>query len=156
MKLRTRTLASIKPEISLALSSLLDELQSVENANILRYNLVGGRGDGFNRGYASFLIKKKPVKGTSSKSCPLCKAAGRSSTHYLSECKYLPESDRCYLTRARQVSNTSPADELPYSSDSESQVAQDIVYESSRRVNVEQSPFVDLFSGCHPVMLGPH
>ena len=49
----TRTLASIKPEISLALSSLLDELQSVDDANILHSNLVGGRGDGFNRGAAS-------------------------------------------------------------------------------------------------------
>ena len=123
----------------------------MEDANILRSNLLRGRADGFNRGSDSFQIKKKSVKGTSRKSCPLYKDAGRSSTQYLSECKYLPERDRRYLTRACQVSNTSPSDDSSCSSDSESLVAQDIVYESSRRVNVEQSPFVDLFSGCHPV-----
>ena len=40
-ELRTRTLASIKPEISQALPSLLDEINNHENARIMRTALSG-------------------------------------------------------------------------------------------------------------------
>ena len=35
-------------------------------------------------------------------SCPLCdKQAGRPYQHFLSKCKYLPESDKAYLNKTR-------------------------------------------------------
>lgn len=37
------------------------------------------------------------------RSCPLYKQAKRLSAHFLSECRFLPESDRKYLAKARQI-----------------------------------------------------
>ena len=73
-ELRSRTLASIKPEISQALPCLLDEVQESENARVM---------------------------GTAA--CPLCKQAGRADHHYLSECTFLPERNRRYMAKARQI-----------------------------------------------------
>lgn len=39
------------------------------------------------------------------KSCPLCSQARRPSRHFLSECSYLPEKDRKYLAKAREIVN---------------------------------------------------
>ena len=86
--LRNNSLASIKPEISQALESLLDELRSIEGSKVLRT---------FSPRYTS--------KKCSFKSCILCKTAGRtgSSSHGLVDCKYLPEFDKRSLARSRMV-----------------------------------------------------
>ncbi|KAL5007239.1 hypothetical protein ScPMuIL_002143, partial [Solemya velum] len=52
--------------------------------------------------------KDPPRHKNPSKLCPLCKEAGRSNiTHYLRECNYLPERDRRYMLKARQISHIS-------------------------------------------------
>ncbi len=82
-ELRNKTLASIKPEVSAALDSLLEELKSTDDSRICRtappYN---NRGTHF--------------RAPASKFCCLCRAAKRSGaeSHFLSQCRYLPESDR--------------------------------------------------------------
>lgn len=85
-ELRSWTLASIKPEISQALTSLLDEIRSLDDAKIMRtavssYNRkpVGTR--------AQYKAKTRPTRPA--KSCPLCKQAGRPESHFLSECSFL-------------------------------------------------------------------
>ena len=65
-ELRYQTLASIKPEISQALSSLLDELQTTEETRALRTKIQTSRFSGPN---TSWQFPKK--------SCALCKAAKR-------------------------------------------------------------------------------
>ena len=73
-ELRSRTLASIKPEISQALSSLIDELQATEESHIMRSHMsVKPRS-------STFTSRPKGFQQTSqskpSKVCPLCKQGG--------------------------------------------------------------------------------
>jgi len=85
-ELRNKTIASIKPEISQALDSLLDELKSVEESKVFR-------------AFTPQLHRPK-----SKRECCLCKAAGRSfDSHFLSKCKWLPDGDRRALGRSRLV-----------------------------------------------------
>ena len=48
-------------------------------------------------------VKLPPRRPT--KICPLCKTASRPHNHFLSTCTYLPESDRKYMVRTRQIAN---------------------------------------------------
>ncbi|MCG8111234.1 MAG: hypothetical protein N0E59_10785, partial [Candidatus Thiodiazotropha taylori] len=93
--LRSQTLASLKPEISQALDSLLEEINTSIESKVLRSTFKTS-------------VSLKPSKGmfrqnkVSKPICPLCKQAGRSSVqHFISECKYLPEDDRRPLSKAR-------------------------------------------------------
>ena len=90
-ELRNRTLASIKPEISQALPSLLDELKGSEESRIMRTQTQYSQN---NRGNSSSFARK------SNKICCLCLAAKRSGadTHFLSQCRFLPEPDRRRMT----------------------------------------------------------
>ena len=82
-ELRTRTLSSIKPEISQALDSLLDEITSAEDAKVMRA-AAGSRSQ--NRFWP-----QKQQRRPSNRKCPLCKQAGRKDIHhFLSECTHLP------------------------------------------------------------------
>lgn len=88
-ELRHKTLASIKPEISQALTSLIDELHSVEESKAMR-TVTPSR------------FQHKPRQ---SKQCTLCKAAGRldAFSHFLSACPHLPAGDRRAVARSRLV-----------------------------------------------------
>ena len=102
-ELRSQTVASLKPEISQALDTLLDEINSSDDAKVLRtafkQSLLGFRAPP-SRSQRS--DAPKPSKGAS-RCCPLCKRANRPYQHYLSKCPYLPDDDRQYLSRSRQV-----------------------------------------------------
>ena len=95
-ELRNKTLASIKPEISQALSSLLEELSSTDDSRVSRaQSFHRGRGQNNNRGRFP-----QPRGGQRNKYCCLCRSAGRPNyqDHYLSQCRYLPEEDRRRMT----------------------------------------------------------
>ena len=85
-ELRNKTLASIKPEVSAALSSLLTELGSSEESRIGRSIQQRRWGSSSNSN----------TRGAANKYCCLCRAAKRSGadSHYLSECRFLPEFER--------------------------------------------------------------
>ena len=95
-ELRNKTLASLKPEISQALGSLLDELRSIEDTKAMRIGSTTPRrlpnaGQGQPR--------RRPFL-----SCILCKTAGRPhTTHNLMDCRYLPDRDRRPWARSRMV-----------------------------------------------------
>ena len=99
-ELRSRTLASIKPEISQALPSLLEEIRTAEDAKVMRSNIP-------QRPLPTNKYSYQPRQNKSSvskrRTCPICKAAGRSDTHFLSECRFLPDEDRKYMAKARQI-----------------------------------------------------
>ena len=82
-ELRNRTLASIKPEISQALTSMLEELSSGENSRISRLQTNDMR-------------RRPPQTRNGGKFCCLCRTANRPSydSHNLAQCRYLPERDR--------------------------------------------------------------
>jgi len=107
-ELRSRTLASLKPEISQALDSLLDEIRSAEDTKVMRTGAsFATQKSSFRRGTPIFSKSSVRFPGRSSpkaKECPLCKQAGRAShSHFLSKCGFLPEQDRLYLLKARQI-----------------------------------------------------
>ena len=97
-ELRNKTLASIKPEISQALTSLLEELSVGEDSRI-------GRTQSYqpSRNNQSRSSSRNGQRG--GKYCCLCRTANRPNyeDHYLSQCRYLPESDRKRLSNIRNV-----------------------------------------------------
>ncbi len=106
-ELRNKTLATIKPEISAALSSLLDELSVGEDSRILRFQSSNFR----NRGRGQFPSRSSSPVGNQfsrssspqggGKSCCLCRASNRPDNHFLSQCRFLPEGDRRRFASSR-------------------------------------------------------
>ena len=161
-ELRNRTLASVKPEISQALDSLLDELQSGEESKVFRSAPQMDHRPAFTR-------RKPAPKLRPSKSCPLCQQAGRPDfrSHFLSTCKFLPEQDRLFMTRVRHVAgidmDVNNFDYFEYGEleDPGETVVRNCAPEAlptmeptvSRRVNVSQSPFLHAFYRHHALRL---
>ena len=89
-ELRSRTLASIKPEISQAMDTLLDECRSNSSINVMR-----------SVGPTSY--RQKVSRGPPKRCCPLCSQAGKDSNHFLSRCQFLPDADRKFMTKIRHI-----------------------------------------------------
>lgn len=155
--LRSQTLASIKPEISQAVASLLDEIRASDDAKILRTAISTK----YRRPTQSSRVIYKPMSSRrprQDKTCLLCKQAGRSEVnHFLSECKYLPDTDRCYIVKVRQIlgilDDESEADDnldtgLPiWDAKDEEPSSSAVAY----RVQTRQSPCMDVFHGHHVI-----
>ena len=142
-ELRSHTLATIKPEISLALDSLLDELHSNRETRVMRSFMSPPARD----------QSRKP-KVQESKSCPICKQAGRSKyKHFLSSCPYLPEADRRYLTKARQTVVDPDSEEESEEDPSEANAHTCAYTSSTRRVTTGKSPTFRAFSDSMPVIV---
>lgn len=144
-ELRSQTLASLKPEISLAVSSLLDELHSVAEVKVLRASI---------KEKTKLSRKNEFSKKVAYKSCVLCKQAGRPSGHYLSKCMYLPDSDRQYISKTRMaVCEESPSDGSDDDSLQESAVNTSITRSVStlRRVSTNISPYFKAFYKHYPL-----
>ena len=160
-ELRSRTLASIKPEISQALDSLLDEIHAADDAKALRSAVASSsesqRSSLRPRNSTRFTRPRAPnqSKGyTGEQCCPLCKQAGRPEIHhFLSQCKFLPENDRRYMLKARQIVDildtegddilepNTPSCTPPEEQHEDSTVA--------FRVKTRQSPYLDVFHDLH-------
>ena len=159
-ELRSRTLASIKPGVSQAQNSLLDEIRASDDAKVMRTVTVGFR--------RSTPIKSLPRKGPrpprQSKSCPLCQQAGRPDpNHFLSECRHLPEEHRKYIAKARQIANIvndhlEESDEsAPFPSDCESNneisSVECVPEPAVLRVQTRQFSYIDTFHAHPPVRI---
>ncbi|KAK2550541.1 hypothetical protein P5673_028741 [Acropora cervicornis] len=101
-ELRSKTLTSLKPEISQALDSLLEEIRSTADTKVLRTTASRFRQPPSRPSHKPSPSPWAPTKRP--KSCPLCKQAGRNDQHFLSSCSYLPPEDRTYLSRSRFMS----------------------------------------------------
>ena len=149
-ELRSRTLASIKPEISQALNSLLEEIRTSDDARILRAVVAddfrcprpSGRND---RKFCTRQPRQDKI-------CPLCKQAGRSNTnHFLSQCTFLPDDDRHFMVKARQLvgildnyqdANSDLDPDPPLAAADTPSPRPDVV---AYRVQTRQSPYMDVF-----------
>lgn len=109
-ELRNKTLASIKPEISQALNSLLEELSSGEDSRIMRAQAFSsnnnrrGGGSSSNNYHNNNTSYNNNTNNSSrsGKYCCLCRTANRPhDTHYLSQCRFLPEGDRKRMSSPR-------------------------------------------------------
>jgi hypothetical protein len=145
-ELRSRTLASVKPEISQALEPLMDELRSSEDAKVLRAVATTYKFKRNSPQMASYSHSGK-TSTHSFRSCPLCVEAGRVHQHFLSTCKYLPEADRRFFAKTRLIIGIDN-EEAPNSDNDccDLEVADHI---SMRCVNVKQSPYFKAFHGHH-------
>lgn len=163
-ELRSQTLASLKPEISQALDSLLDEIHSAADAKVLRtafQSQTRGRSRTFEQKPRSF-EQKTVTQQRQSKTCVLCQQAGRAFDHFLSKCRFLPESDRLYLSKVRQSAICEDTaccgtdDEGDYSTEPDSDDTHNRrvnVIGKSRRVVTKQSPHFKAFFKHHPLQL---
>ncbi len=153
-ELRSRTLASIKPEISQALSSLLEDARS-HDSRIMR----------------TFTSANKPTRATlpsqrhrhsharskqsqPNRQCPICHQASRPDrNHYLSQCEFLPDRDRKFMTRARQIGNIFDEEDQEYDSPPEDEKDEDVEHTQpvAFRIQVRQSPYLDVFYKHHPL-----
>ena len=136
----------MKPEISQALDSLLDEITSAEDAEVMRA-AAGARSQ--NRFWP-----QKQQRRPSNRNCPLCKQAGRKNIHnFLSECPHLPESDRRFMQP--KVRGTDVCDFDDEYSDQQHAPDEGEPLEQSQiqRIDVRQSPYLDAFCGHHMVRL---
>ena len=146
-ELRSQTLASLKPEISQALDSLLDEIHASAESKVLRST--------FKR---STRLQTSAVPGSKSSrpSCPLCKEAGRRHDHYLSQCKYLPDSDKQYMSgKVRQACEYTDEQNVSEDEDSDFQTnsSVNLCSNTSRRVSTKQSPYLKVFYKHYPVQI---
>ena len=162
-ELRSRTLASIKPEISQALTSLLDEIRTSDDAKVMRASASNYRRptSGTRPPYRPpYRATPKPHRQI--KSCPLCKQAGRPDNHFLSKCSFLPDHDRRYIAKARQIVGilddqpdedytTHTTDPVVHTGDPEPE-PEPAAYRI-HRIQTRQSPYLDTFYDHHPVRI---
>ncbi len=151
-ELRNKSLASLKPEISQALPSLLDEIRSIEDTKAMRSStFTPARSTKFSPRSAT----PKRYTQKSSKSCVLCQTAGRPgyASHFLTECKFLPPGDKKALTRARLTGVDDEDDDNDDYSGFEEDFTDNAMLDqpSANRVRVIQSPFLNMFYFDQPV-----
>ena len=147
-ELRSRTLASLKLEISQALDSLLAEIETATDAKVLRATASHFRRTPTRHPsrppQQSSAPKKCPM------SCPLCKQAGRNDLHYLSACPFLPSEDRAYLARSHLTTSIDEEadlvpDALPCPEPDDYDPILPTARIVSRRVSTKQSPHFKAF-----------
>ena len=160
-ELRSKTLASIKQEISLALPSLLDGIHSNQDAKSFRSTMSRyNRNDYESREHTKPQSYGKPLR---KKECSLCKQAGRpASGHHIQNCRFLPENDRKYVTKARSADMCSDEEENSDHDDrsaqsryvsSHDEVDMKEIESGARLVSIVESPFLDSFYKHHHVRL---
>ena len=119
-ELRSKTLFTLKPEISMSIPALLEEVSNLEDARVMR---LGGsmprRPNSYQQPAFRQQQSRKPTRDYQRQppECCLCKQAGRPETsHWVSSCKFFPERDRRFFAKTRQImglleENEEPADE---------------------------------------------
>ena len=152
-ELRNKTLASIKPEISQALSSLMEELSVAEDSRVMRAQT----------NFRQPQRKSQPKSIIRGKYCCLCRTANRPhDDHYLSQCKYLPEGDRKRMARVRLLeveenddddSEESQPDTTPEQDGGDGSMFLDPPPAVLRRVTTRKSPRMKCFYGHVPITL---
>ena len=172
-QLRSHSLASVKDEISGALDSLLEEIQNNQDSRVLhsvvrsrdnndRSSRFRGDNDRDRRG-----DNERDRRGDndrdrrtarSNRECVICKSSGRQyRDHFFSDCRFLPEGDRRYISTLRaRAGNVESDDEIDEEdehyiestgssarSDATGQDQNIDVSISARRVPVVSSPFIN-------------
>ena len=127
-ELRSQTLASINPEISQCLDSLLEEITSASEAKVLRTAFKSSISVKSPKSTVQSSDIKRPV-------CPLCKQAGRTNIHhFLSKCKFLPSEDKVYMSKVRTASGAHDYDSDSENDEVENQNVEDSSHTHNLRV----------------------
>jgi hypothetical protein len=140
-------------------NSLLDEINSANDAKVLRTAFQQSLKHHQSSSRRQTPIALPQTSKTPTKSCPLCRQAGRHHQHYLSRCPYLPVEDKQYLSRSRQVVGTEPGDPLSDCEVEDSRTRFPLsshnyrIKTTTNRVSVKQSPHLQAFYAHHPLLL---
>ena len=113
-ELKSNTLYSICEEISDALPSVLAEMQEREfNVSFAREYRGGRSGKKFSTKSSYNTKPTYRFPPPKKKLCCLCEASNRpnANTHFLSECPFLPQDDKRYMSKIRDVVAESDSDE---------------------------------------------
>lgn len=105
-ELRSKTLMSVRIDISESLNSLLSELHGETAASIARASTYNNsRRSQYNQTRQPFYQQKQPFyQQKPSRFCAICDANKRQSDHFLSECPDLPDADRRFMkARTRTI-----------------------------------------------------
>ena len=151
--LRSKTHSSIKPEISQAFDSLLEEIHTSQESKVLR---TAFKNSGF-KSESKQSVRNRP-------SCALCKQAGRPFQHFLSKCKFLPVDDKAYFSKSRLATEfhddqdyDSDNNDTPFSHENIPGPSTDShshrVISTSRRVSTKQSPHMKVFYKQFPLQI---
>jgi hypothetical protein len=149
-ELRNKSLASLKPEISQSLKTLIDELKSFDDAKVLRAST-------FNT--ANFKPRRPSPRTPQAKSCALCKASSRKHDHFMSTCSFLTEADRNAISRSVARTRLVGDAEEDYDEDCPDdygELEHDPLLDkpaSVRRVDVIQSPYLNAYYKSQPVKI---
>ena len=159
-ELRDKTLVSIKPEISLALDSLLSELNSSsENSRVMRMQPT--RSSGLQRNTQRPVANNNFQRSRDSNPCicSLCKTANIAGydTHFLSQCKHISDRDRKLMSRVRLVDTE---EEHSYPDDDElcdtfdnNLFIDNPTPSIQRRVTMRKSPHMSCFYNHYPAQV---
>ena len=100
-----------------------------------------------------FPWNSKPHPTRLQRTCPLCKQVGRNDIrHFLSECTYLPEHDRKYFLKTRQVAEIFDDRPADHESDHEGNTPTPVPHAeppAAFRVQIRQSLYMDMFYDHH-------
>ena len=166
-ELRTKTLASIREDISESLNSMLSEIQGESVASVSRsapYNNPYRR-NRYDDKQPPFRRKPPPNTNTSSKFCAICDTANRRSDHFLSECPFLPEADRRFMSNRPKLRLVDAEDdEAVFYEGSVRNIKEESSPETNqnnhnepkarvRKVTVKNSPYLYVKFRNHPVKL---
>lgn len=131
-------MASIKTEISQTLPSLLEVNRNNEDAISFRTFPQSHHSRGS-------LDHPPPPPEAAKSSVSSCKQIKRSIANFLSECRFLPESDRKYLAKARQIQGIIDTDSDIVDAE-ETPTFEPTVSLVSNRVSIRQSPYLDVYT----------
>ena len=151
-EVRSCTLASIKPEISQALSSLLDEIHGTEDARVMRTGVPNYNQSRQGNLHFVTLSDKEDHPDQNHLALYVNKQA-ETHDHFLSKCQFLPEGGKKFMIRARLIA---ALDEEPdeFIENEFEPVQQEPTVDKDpspnmRRVQVKQSLFINLFYHHH-------
>ncbi|XP_078495652.1 uncharacterized protein LOC144751197 [Ciona intestinalis] len=153
-ELRSRTLASIKPEISQAMDSLLEEINCTNEIKVMR-SMQYKRPLRYNTQPSTAPDKQYKAKMT----CALCQACGRKTVHhFLSKCPYLPTEDKKYMAKLRSIEAKCNENTEVDSGDSDCYqncraVEKENCEQSINQVRVGKAPYLSLFFQHKPLQL---
>ena len=163
--LRNKTLSSIKPEISQALDSMLEELKSSNDPRVMRLQPTRsssyGRSSNYPRNNGPRFGNNNPpqsFRDMNPKICSLCKTDNIPGydTHFLSQCKHISDRDRKLMSRVRQTEIDECVDDAYYEMDEVCNTFDNNLFIDNpnpaihRRVTMRKSPHMSCFYNHYP------
>ena len=141
--LRDQTIYSIRDEISDAIPALLGDLSDREGISIS----------------ASFQPRQRkqqrsPKWKSNKPNCILCETAGRPSNHFLSKCTFLPNDDKNYMSKIREVIVEEESDEEEEACQSKCYATSTVPsFSKTSRVKVSPAPYLNVTVNKSPCII---